>query len=211
MASASLAATDALTSVMPAPAQHAFCQQLSAVIVALKPKCCLAVRATFTVTGFVGKHCRVAGIDARRCVTRGHVGGAPWRAPGCALAARWSMRGWHVTRRLHHVGPHATSCCHVGGTGVQSGVTMALAPLPAEPWSKRAVPVGRPSKWFLAMKPSGAKRNAATSRIVDAISVVDAAVMATAPHVTCHVARGCPVGITSALPHAIVALVCPAP
>ena len=52
---------------------------------------------------------------------------------GPKLAGRWSTKGWHVMRKLRHVGPHVTSYCPVGGTGVQSAATRAPAQHSAGP------------------------------------------------------------------------------
>lgn len=62
----------------------------------------------------------------------------------------------------------------------------------------------------LAILLPGVRRSAATGRPVAATSAAAAAVMATAPHVTCHVAGGCAAATTSALPRVTAAPACPA-
>ena len=58
---------------------------------------------------------------------------------------------------------------------------------------------------------AGVSCAAVTQRPAAGTNAGDAAVRATVPHVTCHVAADCPVATTSALPHATAALAYPAP
>lgn len=65
------------------------------------------------------------------------------------------MKGWHVMRKQHHVGPLVASCYHVGATTAQKGVTWASALPSAEPWWTSLVCVAEPTRCCLAMTASG--------------------------------------------------------